>query len=487
MFKEIEALDLTPVTQREDDLLPANLNLGDLTPPLFSPCSLPLTAVSAPTSEEPLDSSIDLATDSTPLMTTKPAQVTAGTTRLGHEPPGAPTVGAEQLISFLGGGPTEGAIFPSIAPELEAGLEAPAHQAPRRGSAPCLSVLVDHGAAPRAPPGNNRETVTPPPHELRGELRKFLEDVHGSRNKNKKSCKRETYVGKNRLKQFLKKIRLAPIRLPHSRFREGFVMCAMKGGRLYVATHYVSVERMSSAETECFFIVLKIQGFGSVVTYANWSQTDKVIRVALDFGLKVFGKILGIFEISIQVQILKGKAPGRPGRFVYVPRPGPLPAAPIGLEQRTADTGSRDWTNLQAQQFGIPNYRKDVEKLERVQQKATKMIRVLEHMIYEERLRELGLFSLQKRKVRGGFESSLQLPEGGFKEDGADDRTRSKGLKLQWGRSKLDIRKNYFTRRVMKHWNALPRVVVEAPSLEIFKARLDKALAGIIYLGLVLL
>ncbi|CAM5102955.1 unnamed protein product [Natator depressus] len=106
-FEEIEALNLTPVAQGEDDLLPANLNLGDLTPPLFSPCSLPLTAVSAPTSEEPLDSSTDPAADGTPLTTTEPAQVTAGAMRLGHELPGAPPIGAEQSISFLGGGPTE--------------------------------------------------------------------------------------------------------------------------------------------------------------------------------------------------------------------------------------------------------------------------------------------------------------------------------------------------------------------------------------------
>ncbi|EMP39119.1 hypothetical protein UY3_03693 [Chelonia mydas] len=75
MFEEIEALDLTLVAQGEDDLLPANLDLGDLTPPLFSPFSLPLTAASAPTSEEPLDSSIDPAIDGTLLMTTEPAQM----------------------------------------------------------------------------------------------------------------------------------------------------------------------------------------------------------------------------------------------------------------------------------------------------------------------------------------------------------------------------------------------------------------------------
>ena len=61
------------------------------------------------------------------------------------------------------------------------------------------------------------------------------------------------------------------------------------------------------------------------------------------------------------------------------------------------------------------------------------------------------------------------------------DRTRENVFQLKEGRFRLDIRREFFTQRVVKHWNRLPKEVVDAPSLEAFKARLDVALGSLVW------
>ena len=119
------------------------------------------------------------------------------------------------------------------------------------------------------------------------------------------------------------------------------------------------------------------------------------------------------------------------------------------------------------------------------------MMRGLQHLSYEERLRELGLFSLEKRRLRGDLRNASKYLQGGGQEDRAQlrsvvpsDRTRGNGHKLEQRKLQLNTRKNFLPLRVTEPWPRLPREAVESPSLEIFQTRLDVMLSSLLWVTL---
>ena len=127
-----------------------------------------------------------------------------------------------------------------------------------------------------------------------------------------------------------------------------------------------------------------------------------------------------------------------------------------------------------------PFLRKDLDSMERVQRRATKMITECRGLSYENRLEVLGLISIEARQTRGDLIQVFKLIKGvdnvdyrEFFQLAVNSRTRGHSFKICKVRSRLEIRKNFFSQRVVNEWNELPSYVVEAESVNAFKNRLD--------------
>ena len=109
------------------------------------------------------------------------------------------------------------------------------------------------------------------------------------------------------------------------------------------------------------------------------------------------------------------------------------------------------------------------------------MVTGISHLSYEERLKELDMYSVERRYLRGDMIEVYKMCNGLDKVDlnnyftlSQDHITRGHGKKLKKFSCRLDLRKYSYSHRIIDKWNELPEDVVNSSSLEIFKKRLDK-------------
>ena len=120
--------------------------------------------------------------------------------------------------------------------------------------------------------------------------------------------------------------------------------------------------------------------------------------------------------------------------------------------------------------------------MEKVQERATKLVSGMKNLSYSERLDKLNLYSLERRRLRGDLIEICMIMTGKegiscqqFVQQARDCYgLRGHSLKLYVNRSRLNCRKYFFSQRSVGEWNRLPQQVVDAPSVNAFKNRLDR-------------
>ena len=134
-----------------------------------------------------------------------------------------------------------------------------------------------------------------------------------------------------------------------------------------------------------------------------------------------------------------------------------------------------------AVQCWSPYLQSDIDLLERVQHRATKLVPSIANLPYEVRCKELNIQTLKDRRIRGDMIKVYKLLNGMeninyrsfFNLSNRQSRGHSQKLEKPAG-WRTSLRGNYFSIRVINPWNALPQEVVEAPSMAIFKSRYDR-------------
>ncbi len=134
-----------------------------------------------------------------------------------------------------------------------------------------------------------------------------------------------------------------------------------------------------------------------------------------------------------------------------------------------------------AMEANAPTLRADITQLERVQRLATRLVRGHSHVPYEERLRQLNLFSLERRRLRADlilafkiFKGEVDLNPSAFFLRPPRAGLRGHAYRLLQGPSRLRRKSGAFSVRVVKYWNRLPAHLVLAPSVSISKKQLDR-------------
>ena len=129
----------------------------------------------------------------------------------------------------------------------------------------------------------------------------------------------------------------------------------------------------------------------------------------------------------------------------------------------------------------VPYKKGDIELLEKVQKRATKLIPTLRTMAYTERLKACKLPTLHYRHIRGDMIEMYKIVSGKYDTvltpqviRDYSSITRGNDLRLQKSRVKYDLRKYYFTNRAINVWNSLPNRVVLSDTVNTFKSKLDK-------------